>query len=193
MAILGENVETPRELYVHQLGAALKMENKILEMLPQLEEEAQDGQLQKDLKKHQQETRAHVRNLEQVFRALGEEPDEQACPTIEGLEKEGQSMLGKVDESLNDAVILSAVVETEAHEIAVYDGLITVAEAMDDQDIVALLRGLATDRGLGAGAEALRQAHRPALVGAARRIVTERVRPARPDPFLWTQGAMMPS
>ena len=140
MAILGENVEAPRELYVHQLGAALKMENKILEMLPQLEEEAQDGQLQKDLKKHQQETKAHVRNLEQVFRALGEEPDEQSCPTIEGLEKEGQSMLSTVDESLNDAVILSAVVETEAHEIAVYDGLITVAEAMDDQDIVALLR-----------------------------------------------------
>ena len=140
MAGLGDTVETPRELYIHKLGAALKMENKILEMLPQREEAAHDTQLQKDLKKHQQETKAHVRNLEQVFRALGEEPDEEACPTIEGLEKEGQSMLGKVDESLNDAVILSAVVETEAHEIAVYDGLITTAEAMDEQDIVALLR-----------------------------------------------------
>ena len=140
MGILGESVETPRELYVHKLGAALKMENKILEMLPQLEEAAHDGQLQQSLRKHQQETKAHVRNLEQVFRALGEEPDEQSCPTIEGLEKEGQSMLGMVDESLNDAVILSAVVETEAHEIAVYDGLITTAEAMDEQDIVALLR-----------------------------------------------------
>lgn len=140
MAILGENIETPRELYVHKLGAALKMENSILEMLPQLEEAAQDGQLQQSLRKHQQETKAHVRNLEQVFRALGEEPDEESCPTIEGLEKEGQSMLGKVDDSLNDAVILSGVVETEAHEIAVYDGLITTAEAMDEQDIVALLR-----------------------------------------------------
>src|SRR5918912_2779506 len=125
MGILGESVETPRALYVHKLGAALKMENKILEMLPQLEEAARDGQLQQQLRKHQQETKAHVRNLEQVFRALGEEPDEQACPTIEGLEKEGQSMLSQVDESLNDAVILSGVVETEAHEIAVYDGLIT--------------------------------------------------------------------
>jgi ferritin-like metal-binding protein YciE len=140
MGILGESIETPRELYVHQLGAALKMENTILELLPQLEEAAHDGQLQQNLRKHRQETKAHVRNLEQVFRALGEEPDEQSCPTIEGLQKEGQSMLGMVDESLTDAVILSAVVETEAHEIAVYDGLITTAEAMDDQDIVALLR-----------------------------------------------------
>ena len=140
MGILGNSIESPRELYIQKLGAALTMENKILEILPQLEEAANDGQLQQSLRKHYQETKAHVRNLEQVFRALGEQPEEQSCPTIEGLEKEGQSMLGKVDESLNDAVILSGVVETEAHEIAVYDGLITVAEAMDEQDIVALLR-----------------------------------------------------
>jgi ferritin-like metal-binding protein YciE len=140
MGILGNTIESPRELYIQKLGAALTMENKILEILPQLEEAANDGQLRQSLRKHYTETKAHVRNLEQVFRALGEQPEEQSCPTIEGLEKEGQSMLGQVEDSLNDAVILSAVVETEAHEIAVYDGLITVAEAMDEQDIVALLR-----------------------------------------------------
>jgi ferritin-like metal-binding protein YciE len=140
MALLGGNIESPRELYVHKLGAALTMENKILEILPQLEEAASERQLVQSIKQHRKETQAHVRNLEQVFRALGEEPEEQSCPTIEGLEKEGQSMLGQVDESLNDAVILSAIVETEAHEIAVYDGLITTAEAMDEQDVVALLR-----------------------------------------------------
>ena len=31
MAILGEDIESPRELYVHKLGAALKMEKTILE------------------------------------------------------------------------------------------------------------------------------------------------------------------
>jgi ferritin-like metal-binding protein YciE len=31
------------------------------------------------------------------------------------------------------------VIETEHHEIAVYDGLIIKAEQMDDDDIVALL------------------------------------------------------
>ena len=65
MAILGTNIESPRELYIHQLGAALTMENKILEILPQLEEAANDGQLQQSLRKHYTETKAHVRNLEQ--------------------------------------------------------------------------------------------------------------------------------
>jgi ferritin-like metal-binding protein YciE len=141
MAILGESIESPRELYVHKLGAALKMEKTILEdVLPQLEEAANDSELKRNLSQHRRETEGHVRNLMQVFRALGEEAEEQSCPPIEGLEKEGQAMLGQVDESLNDAVILSGVVETEAHEIAVYDGLITNAQAMGEEDIVALLQ-----------------------------------------------------
>jgi ferritin-like metal-binding protein YciE len=36
-------------------------------------------------------------------------------------------------------VILSGAAETEHHEIAVYEGLITEAEAMGKQDIVQLL------------------------------------------------------
>jgi ferritin-like metal-binding protein YciE len=141
MPILGETIESPRELYVHKLGAALKMEKTILEdMLPELEEAANDSGLKQSLRQHRRETEGHVKNLMQVFRALGEQPDEQSCPAIEGLQKEGHSMLGQVDESLNDAVILSGVVETEAHEIAVYDGLITTAHAMGEEDIVALLQ-----------------------------------------------------
>ena len=141
MPILGETIESPRQLYVHKLGAALKMEKTIFEeMLPQLEAAANDRELKQNLAQHRRETQGHIRNLEQVFRAFGEEPDEQSCPPIEGLEKEGQSMLGQVDETLNDAVILSGVVETEAHEIAVYDGLITKAQAMGEDDIVALLQ-----------------------------------------------------
>ena len=140
MALLGGKIESPRDLYIHKLGAALKMENTILEMIPQLEEHAQSSQLQQALAQHRQETERHVANIERAFQALGAEPDESSCPAIEGLEKEGQANLKMVDDSLNDHVIASGVCETEHHEIAVYDGLITKAEAMGEQDIVALLQ-----------------------------------------------------
>ena len=140
MALFGETIETPRELYLFKLGAALKMENTILEMLPQLEEHAQDTQLKQSLRQHFEETQGHVQNLEQAFSALGEEPDDSPCPTIEGLEKEGQANLKMVDDSLNDHVIISGVCETEHHEIAVYEGLIANAGAMGEQDVVALLQ-----------------------------------------------------
>jgi len=140
MALLGRTIETPQELYVHKLGAALTMEKTILEMLTQLEERANDSQLKQSLRQHFEETQQHVGNLERAFQALGAEVDESACPAIEGLEKEGQANLKMVDDSLNDHVIIGGVTETEHHEIAVYEGLITKAKAMGEQEIVALLQ-----------------------------------------------------
>jgi ferritin-like metal-binding protein YciE len=133
------SIETPHELFLHKLGAALTMEETILDMLDKLQEEASDPTLKRNLQQHRRETENHVANLQQIFRALGEEPETQSCPTIEGLQKEGKEMIKEADESLVDAVILSGVIETEHHEIAVYDGLIIQAEQMDDEDVVALL------------------------------------------------------
>lgn len=140
MALLGNTIETPQELYVHELGAALTMEKTILDMLPELKQEANDTQLKQSLRQHFEQTQRHVSNLEQAFRVLGAEVDESPCPAIEGLEKEGQANLKTVDESLADDVILSGVTETEHHEIAVYEGLIQKAEAMGEQQVVSLLR-----------------------------------------------------
>jgi ferritin-like metal-binding protein YciE len=140
MSLLGGTIETPRDLFLFKLGAALKMENTIIGMLPQLEEHARDPELKQSLHMHLEDTLGHVRNLEQAFSALGAEVSDSPCPVIEGLEKEGQANLKMVDDSLNDHVIVSGVCETEHHEIAVYEGLITKAGAMGEQDVVALLQ-----------------------------------------------------
>lgn len=139
MAVLGKTLESPHELFLHELGAALTMEKRILEMLGKLQEEANDSGLRRELKQHHRETQGHVENLNQVYTALGKKPEEQPCPAIEGLKKEGDQLLDQVDNSLVDTVILDGVVETEHYEIAVYDGLIIKAEQMGDDDVIALL------------------------------------------------------
>src|SRR3954454_10403405 len=108
MPLLGGTIETPRELYVHKLGAALKMENTILEMLPQLAEHANREQLKEALGRSLDETKGHVENPERVFEILGADVNDSSCPAIDGLEKEGQANLKMVDDSLNDQVIISA-------------------------------------------------------------------------------------
>jgi ferritin-like metal-binding protein YciE len=133
-------IHNPQELFIHQLGAALTMEHTIEEMLEELIEHAHDSQLRQQLRHHREETQAQIRNLHQVFEALGEEPDEQPCPAIEGIEKEGQTNLKMTEEELHDAVILSGAAQTEHHEIAVYEDLIAHADAMGQEDVVALLR-----------------------------------------------------
>jgi len=134
-----EKLNSPQELFQYKLGAALKMENTVLGMLGDLEEAAQKDDLKQQFRHHADETREQIRNIEQAFSVLGEEPDDSPCPAIEGIEKEGKANIKKADDSLVDAVILSGAAETEHHEIAVYEGLITEAEAMGKQDIVQLL------------------------------------------------------
>lgn len=135
-----EKLNSPKDVFTFKLGAALKMENTVLEMLGDLEEKSQRPQLKQQFRHHADETRQQIQNLEQAFSALGEEPDENPCPAIEGIDKEGKANIKKADESVVDAVILSGAAETEHHEIAVYEGLITEAEAMGKHDIVELLR-----------------------------------------------------
>jgi ferritin-like metal-binding protein YciE len=139
MALLDAKIESPEELFVYQLGAALTMEETILELLEKLQQETNDPSLRRQLQQHYKETQGQVDNLHRVFEALGEPVDRRPCPAIEGLEREGEMMLKEVDESLNDAVILQGVLETEHHEIAVYDGLIIMAEQLGDDDVIALL------------------------------------------------------
>jgi ferritin-like metal-binding protein YciE len=138
--MFGDSIESPRELFTHKLGAALTMEQKVLGMLPQLEEASTRSELKERFRHHATETEQQIRNLEQIFHTIGAEVDDKPCPAIEGLEKEGQTMLKQTDERLVDVVVLGAAAETEHHEIAVYEGLIAQAEALGEQDVVPLLQ-----------------------------------------------------
>jgi ferritin-like metal-binding protein YciE len=134
------SVDDPKALFVHDLGAALTMENTVNEMLPKLAEKANSSELKQQLRHHKEETEAQIRNLRQAFQSLGQEAKEMPCPAIEGIEKEGEMNLTMVADDLNDSVILSGCAETEHHEIAVYESLIVAADAMGHEDVVALLR-----------------------------------------------------
>jgi ferritin-like metal-binding protein YciE len=137
---LFEKIETPRELFTYKLGAALKMEQTVLDMLGDLQEESQHVELKQQFRHHADETQQQIRNLEQAFELLGEEPDDKPCPAIEGIEKEGKANIKKTDDRLVDAVIVAGAMETEHHEIAVYEGLIAHAEAMGNVEVATLLR-----------------------------------------------------
>jgi ferritin-like metal-binding protein YciE len=136
----GKKLENPKELFVHDLAATLQMENTVEGMLGKLVEKANDAELKKQLRHHREETQAQIRNLHQVFTALGMESQTNPCPAIEGIEKEGEANLKLADDSLHDDVILAGCAETEHHEIAVYENLIVNASALGHDDIVALLQ-----------------------------------------------------
>jgi ferritin-like metal-binding protein YciE len=133
-------ITRPQELFLHNLGACLTMENTVGEMLGKLIEEAADPELKQQLRHHREETQGQIRNLHRAFEAVGMQVDEKPCPAIEGIEKEGEANLKMTEDSLKDDVILAGCAETEHHEIAVYENLIVHASAMGHDDVVALLQ-----------------------------------------------------
>jgi ferritin-like metal-binding protein YciE len=135
-----ERLNTPEEIFSFKLGAALTMEQKLVDALEELEESAQRAEIKQALREHREETRQHVANIERCFELLGEEPDDSPCPAIEGLAKEGKATIKKTDDAVVDAVVLSAATESEHHEIAVYETLITNAEARGAREVAELLR-----------------------------------------------------
>ena len=59
------NITDPQQLFLHNLGAALTMEQTVLEMLKTNEQKAQDDELKQQFSHHRQETEGQIRNLEQ--------------------------------------------------------------------------------------------------------------------------------
>jgi ferritin-like metal-binding protein YciE len=135
-----DSLKNQREFFGHKLGSALTMEQDVLEMLGHLEEKAQRDELKQKLRHHADETRQQIENIEQVFQALGEEPDDSPSLVTKALDKEAKANIKMADDSVVDEVILSGAAETEHHEIAVYESLITHAEQLANPEITQLLQ-----------------------------------------------------
>ena len=161
-------LDTPIELLTHKLGAALTMEHTVLKMLDELANEARHGELEELFRHHAEETTEQIANLGKAFAALDLEPDKKPCPAIKALRVEGKANIELAKGEFVDDVVLAAAAETEHHEIAVYEELITYAQAMGRQDVADLLR-----QNLEQEQHTLEEVRR-----AAERIASETLQPA---------------
>ena len=128
-----------RKLLVHQLGEALNMERTVLTMLKRNEQAVQDTELQQLFSHHREETESQVRNLEQAFSSLGEEPAGHECKGMQGMKAEAEDMVEKVAPPLLDGALAGAATHVEHYEIATYEGLRLLAETLCQDDVAALV------------------------------------------------------
>jgi ferritin-like metal-binding protein YciE len=131
----------PRELFLHELGDVLYAERTLVKALPQLQEEASDEELATGFADHLEETRQHVKNVEKAFEALGQPAKAEKCPGIEGIKTEHDEFVANESPSpeVLDAFLTGAGARTEHYEIAAYEGLVTMANAMGEDEVAGLL------------------------------------------------------
>lgn len=133
-------IKDARELFVHQLGEALNMERTALTMLKRNEEAAGEPEVAQLFADHRRETEGQIANLEQAFSALGEKAAGHVCHGMQGMKQEAEEMVEKIAPELLDGALAAGATHVEHYEIATYEGLIVHAEAMGEQDVVAVLQ-----------------------------------------------------
>jgi len=109
--------------------------------LPEMIEKASNSELKAAFKSHLEETKGHVKRVEEVFRMHGVEAKGVDCPAIDGILKEASEVAGDVDDKeVLDAALIAAAQAVEHYEITRYGTLIAWAKTLGREDCASVLQ-----------------------------------------------------
>ena len=141
MGMFTRDIKTMNDLFVHQLQDIYYAEKQLVKALPQMADKATDKQLKDGFLTHLEETRTHVKRLEEVFKMQGLEVKAVDCPAIDGIIEEADEVAGEVaDKSVLDAALINAAQAAEHYEIVRYGSLIAWARQLGRNDCAAILQ-----------------------------------------------------
>ena len=130
-------------------------EKHLIKALPKMQKAATTEELKSAIGEHLTQTEEHVSRLEKVFEILGKKPQAKKCDAMEGLLKEGDSIVEETEAGsmTRDAAIIMAAQKVEHYEIASYGGMVQLAKTMsmdEAADILAMTleEEKETDQGL---------------------------------------------
>src|SRR6476646_2671477 len=133
--------ETLHDLYLNELRDLYSAETQLLDALPKMAEAAASSKLKEAFTGHLKQTEGHVRRLEEIFEALGEEPSGETCKAMEGLIKEGEEYVrAGGDRDVRDAGLIGAAQRVEHYEIAGYGTARTLASRLGENQVVGTLQ-----------------------------------------------------
>lgn len=130
-----------KALLIHQLKDTYYAENAILKALPKLAEAAQSEELKGAFGVHVQETKKQVDRLKQVFKLLGEKPEGEKCPAIDGIIEEGEEVMEEFgDGDALDAGLIASAQAVEHYEIVRYGTMLAWAKQLGLSEVEELLK-----------------------------------------------------
>jgi ferritin-like metal-binding protein YciE len=128
------------DVLVEQLADLHSAETQLVQALPRVASSASTPELRTAIENHLEETRGHVRRLEESFSDLGTSIPKEHCKGMEGLIKEGEEVMGaQGDPAAKDAALIAAAQRVEHYEIAGYGTARTLADQLGHDRIKRLL------------------------------------------------------
>ena len=141
MGLFTRDIKNLNDLFVHQLQDIYYAERQLEKALQKLSGKAIDKQLKQGFLAHLDETKTHVKRLEEVFRMHGAEVKAVDCPAIDGIIEEADDVVGEVaDDAVLDAALINAAQAAEHYEMARYGSLIAWAKQLGRNDCASILQ-----------------------------------------------------
>jgi len=141
MGIFSKDIKKMDDLFVHTLRDIYYAEQQIVKALPEMIEKASNSELKAAFKSHLEETKGHVKRVEEVFRMHGVEATGVDCPAIDGIIEEAEDIAGEVaDKKVLDAALVAAAQAVEHYEMTRYGTLIAWAKELGRRDCAAVLQ-----------------------------------------------------
>ena len=129
------------KLFTDSLKDIYWAEKQLTKALPKMKKAATTNELKSAIEEHLAQTEGHVVRLERVFEMCGKKVQAKKCDAMEGLIKEGDSIVEetKGGSMTRDAGIIMAAQKVEHYEIATYGSLVQIAKTLGMNDAADVL------------------------------------------------------
>ncbi len=116
-------------------------EKHLTKALPKMQKAATTEELKSAIEEHLAQTEEHVTRLESVFELMGKKAQAKKCDAMEGLLKEGDSIVEETQDGsmTRDVGIILAAQKVEHYEIATYGSLVQLAKTMGMDEVADIL------------------------------------------------------
>jgi ferritin-like metal-binding protein YciE len=130
------------KLFVDSLKDIYWAEKALTKALPKMKKAATTDELRSAIEEHLGQTQEQVSRLEEVFGLFGKKAQAKKCDAMEGLIKEGESVVEETEEGsmTRDAGIIMAAQKVEHYEIATYGTLVQLAKTMGNEEAASILQ-----------------------------------------------------
>jgi ferritin-like metal-binding protein YciE len=129
------------EFFHDELKDIYWAENHLVKTLPKMAKAANSQELKDAFTEHLDVTKEHVERLNNVFELLGHKAEGKKCEAMEGITKEGESIIDDTEDgtATRDVGLIMAGQKVEHYEIATYGALARVARTLGHEDVATIL------------------------------------------------------
>jgi ferritin-like metal-binding protein YciE len=130
-----------KEFFIQELHDIYGAEQQLATVLPRMRKAATSPDLAMAFEDHLQVTQNQIARLEQIFELLNEEPKAKKCEAMDGIVKEGESVIQDTEKgsATRDVGLIISAQKVEHYEIAAYGSLRQLAKTINKSEVSRLL------------------------------------------------------